>query len=296
MFCHLDQFAPLWDQRQRVGPTGTPTSGTLSRTPSTNTLNKVDMMRSQSTLCRQGLWNGQMNQSPVGQQTLPPVSHAVNSPAGHLKPPIHANGSMVAAAVAGIQGSPGMMINPRSGRSSAPPSQFRKSVATTSCASSSRRGDSTEDDEELDGSAINSDDDHSDEHRTIRPRPVTPPKPNILKQIRRGSTSNNANQHTPPSLVGYSFDYLNHPHAQNAHPPITQSARPRRLWSTDTMRSSKSEFNLVNIGRDNTPIRRRNNSGVSAGGNIWLTNPPSMMMNDRIDHLSMTNPSSIPRK
>ncbi|XP_046912235.2 WD repeat domain 62 isoform X2 [Dermatophagoides farinae] len=271
------QFAPLWDQR-RVGSTaGTPpNSGSLSRTPSTNTLNKVDMMRSQSTLCRQGLWNA-VNQSPAPPSTPLSVAHPVNPAIAHLKPPM----STVSPT--------GMIINPRSGRSSAPPSQFRKSAATISCASSSRRGDSTEDDEEIDGSAINSDDDNSDEHRAIRPRPVTPPKPNILKQIRRSSNSNGGPM---MSTVNVSMNpYQNHHYVQNPHQHITQSARPRRLWSADTMRSSKSEFNLASIGRD-TPVRRRNNSGVSAGGQMWPQNP-ALVVNDRFD-LYMTNPSSIP--
>nr|XP_027202549.1 uncharacterized protein LOC113796468 isoform X2 [Dermatophagoides pteronyssinus] len=312
------QFAPLWDQR-RVGQSATNGTGSLSRTPSSNQLNKVDMMRSQSTLCRQpqqqqpGLWNNSAvntNQSPASGTPV------VNPSAVHLKPPPPAT-------------TPNGMINPRSGRSSAPPSQFRKSIATVSCASSSRRGDSTEDDEEMEndgGSAINSDDDNnstSDERRILRPpRPVTPPKPNILKQIRRSSNSANVNGNGNPMMMMTAVaspnpsPYLNqqHPHQhyiQNPHQPIMSHhhhhhQRPRRLWSTmDTsMRSSKSEFNLANIGRDvplsssplsSTMMRRRNHSGQ-----MWPP-PPSVVPNpalinnvdNRLD-LYMTNPSSIP--
>lgn len=228
------------------------------------------MMRSQSTLCRQGLWPTGApppNGSPGGPQPqqLPP--------APLLKPP---NGLM-------NSGSASLMINPRSGRSSAPPSQFRKSTAATVSCASSRRGDSTEDDDME--SAINSDDEQSDEHRIMRPRPVTPPKPNILKQIRRGS--NPANQNTLNPNHYPNSHYIQHP------PPVNggQTLNRRRLWSADTMRSSKSEFNLANIGRE-TPVRRRNNSGLSPS--VWNPNP-ALMVNDRLD-LYQTNPSSIPRK
>ena len=248
----------------------TANSGSLSRTPSNTNLNKVDMMRSQSTLCRQGLWNPGSNGGP------PMVAHPSPGPGVMMKPP---NGHMVATPTG-----PQMMMNPRSGRSSAPPSQFRKSASATVSCASSRRGDSTEDDEELE-SAINSDDENSDEHRTLRPRPVTPPKPNILKQIRRGSNASNVPNSAPQPFNNGHFAQHQAPVNGQGHP-----ASRRRLWGTDTMRSSKSEFNLANIGRD-TPVRRRNNSGTGGGGNLW----PQAANPDRTD-LSLTNPSSIPRK
>lgn len=256
-----------------------PNSGSLSRTPSNTNLNKVDMMRSQSTLCRQGLW------TPVNSNGQPMVVHSPGTPVAMMKPP---NGHM------GNQpNSSSMMMTPRSGRSSAPPSQFRKSASATVSCASSRRGDSTEDDEELE-SAINSDDENSDEHRTLRPRPVTPPKPNILKQIRRGS---NASSNQPVNNAGQPF--ANGHFAQHQTPMNGQGGgggsvvgghpvSRRRLWGSETMRSSKSEFNLANIGRD-TPVRRRNNSG---SGNPW---PQSAGTEQRTD-LSFTNPASIPRK
>lgn len=260
------QFAPLWDAgNRRAGPMPPVNSGSLSRTPSSTNLNKVDMMRSQSTLCRQGLWAPGNNQGP------PMVPHPMQQQAAMMKPP---NGHLINTPNGGA-----MMINPRSGRSSAPPSQFRKSSTTVSCASS-RRGDSTEDDEELE-SNLNSDDENSDEHRTLRPRPVTPPKPNILKQIRRGSNASNQPNSAPQVFSNGHF-------TQHQTPTMNGQVHPasrRRLWSSDTMRSSKSEFNLANIGRD-TPVRRRNNSGT---GNIW----PSNIAADRLD-LTATNPSSIP--
>ena len=274
LFCFViaDQFAPLWDSR-RTGTMAAANSGSLSRTPSSTNLNKVDMMRSQSTLCRQGLWSGNQVGSPMSVVN----GHPPTGPGTMMKPPpiMVPPGSNVST----------LMINPRSGRSSAPPAQFRKlsSSATVSCASS-RRGDSTEDDEELE-SAINSDDDNSDEHRTLRPRPVTPPKPNILKQIRRGSNASVQPQSAPQP-------YTNGHYAQHQAPMMNGQVHPasrRRLWGTETMRSSKSEFNLANIGRD-TPVRRRNNSG-NGGGNVW----PQNVVGDRFD-LSLTNPSSIPRK
>lgn len=258
-----------------------PNSGSLSRTPSNTNLNKVDMMRSQSTLCRQGLW------TPVNNSNGPQmVVHSPGTPVAMMKPP---NGHM-----GNQSNSPSMMMTPRSGRSSAPPSQFRKSASATVSCASSRRGDSTEDDEELE-SAINSDDENSDEHRTLRPRPVTPPKPNILKQIRRGS---NASSNQPINNAGQSF--ANGHFAQHQTPMNGQggsvvglagSGHPvsrRRLWGSETMRSSKSEFNLANIGRD-TPVRRRNNSG---SGNPWSQSAGTEHRTD----LSFTNPASIPRK
>ena len=243
-------------------------SGSLSRTPSATNLNKVDMMRSQSTLCRQGLW------TPVNNGGPPMVSHPPPVPSPMMKPP---NGHMV-----NTPNGPQMMINPRSGRSSAPPSQFRKSVSATVSCASSRRGDSTEDDEELE-STLNSDDENSDEHRTLRPRPVTPPKPNILKQIRRGSNASNAPNSAQQPFTNGHFTQHQAPVNGQGH-----SASRRRLWGSETMRPSKSEFNLANIGRD-TPVRRRNNSGTG-GGNPW---PPSN--SERLD-LTLTNPTSIPRK
>lgn len=275
-------------------------SGSLSRAPSTNGINKVDMMRSQSTLCRQGLWangpngNGSPNGGIVPQGPPPMV------------PMKGMNGTQPNS------GSSSMIMNIRSGRSSAPPSQFRKSLATASCASSSRRGDSTEEDEELE-SAINSDDENSEDHRTLRPRPVTPPKPNILKQIRRGSSNTNGLQQVsplqqaqqqqqqplPPHPPTNGQVYMNGHYVQHTPPSsssVHSGGRQRRLWPNDTMRSSKSEFNLANIGRD-TPVRRRNNSGASM--NMWHQQQQQqqpLLASQGGFQLAMTNPTSIPRK
>jgi len=112
----------------------------------------------------------------------------------------------------------------------------------------------------------------SDEKPSRFVRPVTPPKPNILKQIRRSSTSQTVPLIKEPSLQTH-----------------TQT-RSRRLWSND-MRSSKSEFNLSNIGRE-TPVKLRSNSS-SSGSGLWATPPLPLIQNEGLD-LSMTNPSTIP--
>ena len=150
--------------------------------------------------------------------------------------------------------------NNLSGRLSAPPTPARRG---THSISSGQRDSS--DDESMSSS--------SDEKPFSRARPVTPPKPNILKQIRRSSTTQNVPQMKDSSLQSQS--------------------RPRRLW-TNEMRSSKSEFNLSHIGRE-TPVKLRSNSSSSNSG-LWATPPPlPVIQNERLD-LSMTNPSTVPRK
>ena len=146
-----------------------------------------------------------------------------------------------------------------SGRLSAPPTPLRKGANSVS----SGQRDSSDDD-----SLTSSD----EEKHFSRLRPVTPPKPNILKQIRRSSTTQNVPQSKEASLQSQS--------------------RPRRLWTSD-MRSSKSEFNLSHIGRE-TPVKLRSNSS-SSGSGLWTTPPLPHIQNERLD-LSMTNPSTIPRK
>jgi hypothetical protein len=146
-----------------------------------------------------------------------------------------------------------------SGRLSAPPPQISKS---SNSYSSGRRESS--DDESVSSS--------SDEKLFSRARPGTPPKPNILKQIRRSSTS----QAVP----------------QTKEPPLPPQTKPRKLWSND-LRSSKSEFNLATIGRE-TPIKLRSNSS-SSGSGLWATPPLPLIQNEKLD-LSMTNPSTVPRE
>ncbi|CAG2099985.1 unnamed protein product [Medioppia subpectinata] len=147
--------------------------------------------------------------------------------------------------------------NLNSGRLSAPPTPIKKPIDSYS---SGHRESS--DDESMSSS--------SDEKPSRFARPVTPPKPNILKQIRRSSTSQTIPQIKEPTT---------HSHT-----------RSRRLWSND-MRSSKSEFNLSNIGRE-TPVKLRSNSS-SSGSGLWATSPLPLIQNERLD-LSMTNPSTIP--
>ncbi|XP_054154489.1 mitogen-activated protein kinase-binding protein 1-like [Oppia nitens] len=143
---------------------------------------------------------------------------------------------------------------PLSGRVSAPPTQARKAIDSYS----SGRPDSSED--EMSSS--------SDEKRY--PRPSTPPKPNILKQIRRSSTS-----HTIPQLK---------------EPSLQSHTRSRKLWNSE-MRSSKSEYNLSNIGRE-TPIRLRNKS--ISGNGLWGSSTAlPQIQNEKLD-LAMTNPSTVP--
>lgn len=256
-------------------------------------------MRSQSSLCRGGLWSGSVVNinAGTGGHNTPVVSHQppLPPPVPAAKPVLVNNGHLVSAQQKEGQASPAGIL---SGRSSAPPTQFgRKSTATTSCASSSRRGDSTED-EEME-STINSDDEHSEEHRVLRnARPVTPPKPNILKQIRRSSNAANQQQQLQHQQQPTAANQLANGHyAQHHGTPTGGSAghplRQRRLWASDTMRSSKSEFNLANIGRD-APLRRHR---ANSGAGLWAAAPvtPSVVTNDRVD-LSATNPSSIPCK
>lgn len=207
--------APLWENN-KVNDLN-PSEG-MSRSTSSNTLSKIDSIKSQSiSLKGKGLWNNSTSQTSL------------------LKP-IH-----------------------NSGRASAPPTQLRKS---NNSYSSGHRESS--DDESLSSS--------SEEKLFSRARPGTPPKPNILKQIRRSSTSQ-----TVP---------------QTKEAPLPPQSKPRRLWSND-MRSSKSEFNLSSIGRE-TPIKLRSNSS-SSGSGLWATPPLPIIQNERLD-LSMTNPSTIPRK
>ena len=148
-----------------------------------------------------------------------------------------------------------------SGRLSAPPTSLRKGPNSVS----SGQRDSSDDE---------SDSSLSDDKPMGRARPVTPPKPNILKQIRRSSTSQTVPQTKDSSLQ---------PHSHS---------RPRRLWNNE-MRSSKSEFNLSQIGRE-TPVRLRSNSTLSSNSGLWATPPLPQIQNETLD-LSMTNPSTIPR-
>lgn len=102
-------------------------------------------------------------------------------------------------------------------------------------------------------------------------RPVTPPKPSILRQIRRSSTSQ-----VVPNTV-----------PKNHELKSGGSNKPRRLWDNFELRSSKSEYNLNFVGRDNssTPSRASGGRGyVNSGGRLDLTatNPKTVDLNRRI--------------
>ena len=127
--------------------------------------------------------------------------------------------------------------------------------------------------------SINKNDDHSSDDETsssdlegniTRARPGTPPKPNLLRQMRRSSTSQSINVKSDNTV------------------PLN---KPRKLWANDFLRSTKSEFNLSSLGRE-TPNRLRNNN---SGSSIWERNSESFLQTEKID-LSMTNPSTVPCK
>lgn len=144
----------------------------------------------------------------------------------------------------------------RSGRASAPPAKLRINGGSIHATQSSDDESSTDD--ESSSSFI----------RTLRPG--TPPKPSIMRQVRRSSTSHVMPNNTLPS-------FRQHHHL----PPQTESrGRTRKLWDNFELRSSKSEYNLNFAGRSES----RSASRVNLAG--------SFFENNRIDFAS-ENPATI---
>ncbi|KAI1295684.1 Mitogen-activated protein kinase-binding protein 1 [Halotydeus destructor] len=152
------------------------------------------------------------------------------------------------------QATPVKQFTSRSGRASAPLQTNRQSIRFA--------GDSSDDETSSSG--------------TVSPfsklhRPGTPPKPSILRQIRRSSTSQalpsaSSAPKTPES---------------NFKAPGT---KPRRIWDNFELRSTKSEYNLSFAGKD--PSRKLGSANSTK--TIWGTpaeNPQDM---------SPDSPSSAP--
>lgn len=163
-----------------------------------------------------------------------------------------------------------------SGRMSAPPPQSRKK---------------SKDYLNGGGGHDSSDDEDSSSESEAVPRalrPGTPPKPNILRQIRRSSTS----QAVP-----------------NTKQSDLTSPKSRKIWGNFELRSSKSEYNLNMIDHRETLPRSRTGSimtstmtGASENG-LWPNQSASNvnnnhnntnLFNDRQFDLSSSNPASIP--
>ncbi|RWS13443.1 alpha-actinin: sarcomeric-like isoform X4 [Dinothrombium tinctorium] len=102
-------------------------------------------------------------------------------------------------------------------------------------------------------------------------RPGTPPKPNILRQIRRSSTS----------------QVVVHNNEMNSG---MQPKPTRRLWDKFALRSAKSEYNLNFAGRE-TPQNRYHTP--SSNSSLWTGQSPETVYNDKFD-LAATNPATIP--
>lgn len=148
----------------------------------------------------------------------------------------------------------------RSGRASAPPAKLRINGGSIHATQSSDDESSTDD--ESSSSFI----------RTLRPG--TPPKPSIMRQVRRSSTSHVMPNNTLPS-------FRQHHHL----PPQTESrGRTRKLWDNFELRSSKSEYNLNFAGRSESRSASRSASRVNLAG--------SLFENNRIDFAS-ENPATI---
>lgn len=100
-------------------------------------------------------------------------------------------------------------------------------------------------------------------------RPGTPPKPSILRQIRRSSTS----QVIPSTLP-------------KPAEPRTGATKSRKLWENFELRSSKSEYNLSCVGRESSLNSRSGSRNNLLDGSIWGT------AGSRFD-LSSTNPATV---
>lgn len=101
--------------------------------------------------------------------------------------------------------------------------------------------------------------------RTLRPG--TPPKPSILRQVRRSSTS-----HVVPNTIPKQMDTM------------TRSGRTRKLWDNFELRSSKSEYNLSFVGRDMASTSRSSSKVNLVAPSVWDQN--------KID-FSSVNPATI---
>lgn len=102
--------------------------------------------------------------------------------------------------------------------------------------------------------------------RTLRPG--TPPKPSILRQVRRSSTS-----HVVPNTM-----------PKQSEAGSTRSGRTRKLWDNFELRSSKSEYNLSFVGRDLASTPRSSSKVNLVAPSVWDQN--------RID-FSSVNPATI---
>lgn len=168
-----------------------------------------------------------------------------------------------------------------SGRMSAPPPQSWKKGKDYLNGSISGGGAGSSDEEETssESEAL---------PRTLRPG--TPPKPNILRQIRRSSTS----QAVP-----------------NTKQSDLTSPKSRKIWGNFELRSSKSEYNLDMIDHRETLPRTRAGSTLtspnSTGNGLWLNstggnnltvnnlhNKSMNLLNDKQYDLASSNPASIP--
>ncbi|RWS27417.1 alpha-actinin-like protein [Leptotrombidium deliense] len=105
----------------------------------------------------------------------------------------------------------------------------------------------------------------SSENYSRNLRPGTPPKPNILRQIRRSSTSQTV--------------------ANNDFTNGVQPKPSRKLWDKFALRSVKSEYNLNFAGRD-APQSRQNVSNP-----LW--SETEAIFNDKFD-FAATNPATVP--
>ena len=142
-------------------------------------------------------------------------------------------------------------VSRRSGRASAPPQQLR--------VNGSLQGTQSSDDE-----SSTEEDSSSSFLRTLRPG--TPPKPSILRQVRRSSTS-----HVVPNA--------------KATDTVTRSGRTRKLWDNFELRSSKSEYNLSFVGRELAPTSRSSSRVNLVAPSVWVDQK-------RID-FSSVNPATV---
>ena len=101
-------------------------------------------------------------------------------------------------------------------------------------------------------------------------RPGTPPKPSILRQIRRSSTS----QVIPSTLP------------KPSEPRNGPSKPGRKLWENFELRSSKSEYNLSCVGRESSLNSRSGSRNNLLDGSIWGTVGSQF-------NLSSTNPATV---
>lgn len=126
---------------------------------------------------------------------------------------------------------------------------------------------------------VNGDQDSSDDDSSLSDsetysrtlRPGTPPKPNIFRQIRRSSTSQNVPTAKPS-------EYIMH--------------RSRKLWDNFELRSSKSEYNLNYIGQENISMPSRSNTSTPINSGLWgIRSHTENVENDKFD-LSSSNPAT----